>query len=269
METGKTSHPTNHYQFLRIEIFDRMAVVALNNPPSNSLKIDLLNELDHSILEALSNPEVKVIIITGAGKSFSIGADIKEMSTLKTAQEAVNLCKLGQKVCMRIENSSKPVIAAISGFCLGGGLELAISCQLRIASQNSILGMPEISVGMIPAFGGSYRMPILVGKGIANQLILTGERIQANRALAIGLVNTVVHKVSLLDEAKNMALKLAEKSAVSLCMALRSISESTDSACQRAMQIESDCLGKLYESHDLKEGVFACLEKRKPFFTDN
>ena len=243
-------------------------MLTLFNPPSNSLSIALLKELDHILNDIFGNPEVKILIILGAGRDFAIGADIKEMSTRNTSKEAGEMSKLGQRVFLRIENSPKPIIAAIHGFCLGGGLELAISCHIRIASKNAIMGMPEINLGMIPAFGGSYRLPKLVGKGVATQLILSGERIQADRALAIGLVNAVASNGTLRKEAEKLAYKLAEKSSISMCLALRSISRGFDSPCKRAMQVESDCVEELYESHDLKEGVFAFLDKRRPDFND-
>lgn len=264
----KPEKPASHYQFLNIEVSNRIIVIILSNPPANSLRIALLRELDDALQNIFLSAEIKVIIITGRGRNFACGADIREMSACKTATEAGEMSKFGQNVFKKIENSPKPVIAAINGFCLGGGLELAMSCHIRIASDKAIMGMPEISLGMIPAFGGSYRLQKLVGKGVAIQMILSGEKILADKAHSIGLVQKVVSSEAVMKEIKILAVKLAEKSSVSMRMALHSITQGSENPCHRAMEIESDCIQELYESHDLKEGVFAFLEKRRPVFLD-
>lgn len=144
------------YSNLSMEISEKIALVTINNPPGNSLSGELLMNLDSCITELTQNKKVKVIIITGEGRAFATGADVAEMGRCKTAEQARGMSKLGQKVFLNIENSPKPVIAAINGFCLGGGVELALSCHIRIASNQTVMGMPEIYLGMIPAFGGSY-----------------------------------------------------------------------------------------------------------------
>lgn len=256
------------YPGLLLEISEKIAVVSLDNPPGNCLSGGILRTLDSCFQNLVQDPDVKVIIITGAGRMFAAGADINEMARCKTSGQAIEMSKLGQQVFINIENSPKPVIAAINGFCLGGGLELALSCHIRIASDHAIMGMPEIYLGMIPAFGGSYRLPRTVGKSKAIQMILSGDKVKSNEALAIRLVDSIAPREKLLEEAKKIAMKLADRSSASMKQALKSILLGSRSDINTAMEIESSCVGELYEMHDLIEGVHAFLEKRKPDFTD-
>lgn len=263
-----TEQKAQTHQYLHLEISDRIALVTLDNPPVNALKIALLNKLDKTMGALNKNPRVKVIIITGKERIFSSGADIKELSTRKSGKHARAMSSLGQQVLLNIENSPKPVIAAINGFCLGGGLELAMSCHIRIASDHSILGMPEISLGMIPAFGGSFRLPRIVGKSRAIELVLSGRKIRSEEALAMGLVDLIVPGKTLVLEARKCAGKWTAKSAASMKQVLRSINLGYNSEISDAMDTESACVEELYNSHDLREGIFAYLEKRKPEFRD-
>lgn len=256
------------YQFLQLEIADKIAVLSLNNPPGNSLKMPLLQELDKMLDELNQNADVKVIIITGAGKMFASGADIDEISKLTSKELAKEMSAFGQKVFLKLENGPKPVIAAINGFCLGGGLELAMSCHMRIASDRALMGLPEITLGIIPGFGGTQRLPRIVGMSKATEMILSGEPIRAEEALAIGLVNKVVSKDTLLDDAKKVAAKMTSKSGNSMRIALGSIGRGSQVDLAKAMDVESSCFGELYGSYDMKEGVSAFLEKRKPDFKD-
>jgi enoyl-CoA hydratase len=253
---------------VHVEISDKIALVILNSPPVNSLTTALLKNLGDAVDELNQNPGVKSIVITGTGRVFASGADIREMSGCKTDEEAKNMSSFGQMVFMKIEQSHKPVIAAINGICLGGGLELAMSCHIRICSDSIIMGMPEISIGMIPAFGGSYRLPLIVGKAKAIEMILTGCRISAEEALKSGLVNLIVPKNDLINEVKKFAGRLNVKSSFTMKLALKSITGCSGSDIDDAMEIESSYVGELYNGHDLKEGVFAFLEKRKPDFLD-
>lgn len=253
---------------LSTEISEKTAVVVINNPPWNCLSGELLINLDSCIRELNHDKSVKVIIITGEGRLFASGADIAEMGRCKTAEQAREMSKLGQKVFLNIENSPKPVIAAINGFCLGGGLELALSCHMRIASENSVFGMPEIYLGMIPAFGGSYRLPRTIGTSGAIQMILTGDKIKSGEALEIGLVNEIFPKETLIKEVKRIAGKMKGKSSASMRLALRSVFHGVGTDINNAMEIESGGVAELYDMHDLIEGVHAHLEKRKPDFID-
>lgn len=265
---AKIKHTAQSHRILRLEISDKIALISMDNPPVNALKIALLNKLDKTIGALNKNPGVKVIIITGKNRIFSSGADIKEMSTRKSGKHARAMSSLGQQVLRNIENCPKPVIAAINGFCLGGGLELALSCHIRIASDHSILGMPEISLGMIPAFGGSYRLPRIVGKSRAIELVLSGRKIRSEEALDMGLVDLIVPGNNLVQEARKCAGKWTGKSSASMKQVLYSITQGYYSDFSSAMDTESACVEELYNSHDLKEGIFAYLEKRKPEFRD-
>jgi enoyl-CoA hydratase len=256
------------YKNLQIEVADKIAVVALNNSPSNSLKNELLTELDQWLDEFHHNPDYKIMILTGAGKTFASGAEITEINKLESGEQAKAMSAAGQKIFMKLEQGPKPVIAAINGFCLGGGLELAMSCHIRIASDRALLGLPEISLGIIPGYGGTQRLPRLVGTGKAAQMILTGDPIRSDEALAIGLVNAVVPKDQLVDEAKNLAKKIAGKSGRSVQLALQAIHKGMQTDIGQAMNIESACFGELYGSAGMKEGIAAYLEKRKPDFKD-
>ncbi len=256
------------YQNLQIETADKIAVVSLNNPPSNSLKSELLSDLDRWLDEFHGKPDYKIMILTGAGKTFASGADISEIANLESGEQARAMSAAGQKIFLKLEQGPKPVIAAINGFCLGGGLELAMSCHIRIASDRALMGLPEISLGIIPGFGGTQRLPRIVGTGKAYQMILTGDPVRSDEALAIGLVNAVVPKEKLIDEAKNLARKIAAKSGRSVAQALKAVHYGLQTGISQAMDVESSRFGELYGSEGMKEGLAAYLEKRKPDFKD-
>lgn len=256
------------YTYLQVEIAEKIATVSLNNPPGNSLKMPLLQELDRLLDELHANAEVKVVILTGAGKLFASGADIDEIGKLTSKDQAKEMSAFGQKVFLKLENGPKPVIAAINGFCLGGGLELAMSCHIRVASDRALMGLPEISLGIIPGFGGTQRLPRIVGASKATEMILAGDQVRSEEALAIGLVSKVVPKDTLLDETRKIALKMTSKSSLSMAQALQSIAKGLQADMKTACDIESTCFSNLYGSHDMKEGVSAFLEKRKPVFQD-
>ncbi len=256
------------YQFLQVDVAEKIATIALNNPPGNSLKMPLLQELDSCLDACHANPEIKILIITGAGKTFASGADIDEISKLTSKSQSKEMSAFGQRVFLKLENGPKPVIAAINGFCLGGGLELAMSCHIRVASDRAMMGLPEISLGIIPGFGGTQRLPRIVGMAKATQMILTGDPVRSEEALSIGLVQMVVSKDTLVEDAKKLALKLASKSGLAMRQALKSIGQGAALDIASAMDLESSVFSDLYGTHDMKEGVSAFLEKRKPDFQD-
>jgi len=254
-----------NYQNLLIEIENKIAVVTLNRPQAlNALNKDLLNEISSFLDEAEKNREIRVVILTGSGeKSFVAGADIKEFSDF-SGQQGELLAKEGQeKVFNKVENFSKPIIAAVNGFALGGGLELAMSAHFRIASENAKMGLPEVTLGLIPGYGGTQRLPKLIGKGRAAQMIFTAEMISAQRAYEIGLVNEVVPLSELLDKAKSIASKIASNSSVAISKAISAINLSGSKA---GFDKEIKSFGELFDEADFKEGVSAFLEKRKPDF---
>lgn len=254
-----------NYNNLNIDSENNITIINLNRPQSlNALNKKLLDELSHFLDEAKNDPSIRVLILTGSGeKSFVAGADIKEFSNFDGPQGEL-LAREGQeKVFNKIENFPKPIIAAVNGFALGGGLELAMACHFRIASDNAKLGLPEVTLGLIPGYGGTQRLPKLVGKGRAAQMIFTAEMISAQRAYEIGLVNEVVSQQELLDRAKSIAGKISLNSPVAISKAIRVINlNDTD----KGFDAEIKAFGELFEESDFKEGVNAFLEKRKPNF---
>lgn len=254
-----------NYQNLIVEIENKIAVVTLNRPQAlNALNKDLLNDISQFISDAEANSDIRVIILTGSGeKSFVAGADIKEFSDFN-GEQGQELARKGQEMVFnKVENCSKPVIAAVNGFALGGGLELAMAAHFRIASDNARLGLPEVTLGLIPGYGGTQRLPKLVGKGRAAQMIFTADMISAERAEQIGLVNEVVSQEELLERAKKIASKIAGNSSVAISKAIQAINHSDT---KEGFDVEIQAFGELFEQADFKEGVGAFLEKRKPNF---
>ncbi len=256
-------------QYLNVVIESKVATVTINRPPVNALSADVLTELESTLGELAKNPEAKVIIITGTGPVFVAGADIKEFTQLTTAADGKKATTRGQAVLMKIERLEKPVIAAINGVCLGGGMELAMACHIRICSDHARLGQPEINLGIIPGFGGTQRMALLAGKAKAIEWILTGDNIAPQDAKAAGLVNHVVPEAEVLRQAQGMAKKIAMKPAVAIAQALKAMTLGPElSHLDEGMKLESDMFAVCCESPDMKEGVSAFIEKRQPKFTD-
>jgi len=259
-------------QYIRYSIEERVATLVIDHPPANALNKQTLTELDGAMDELLANPEVKVVIVTGAGQmAFVAGADVGDIHALVKARDAAGaqaMLELGQGVFNKIEQSPKPIIAAINGFCLGGGLELAMSCHIRIVGDRARLGQPEINLGIIPGWGGTQRLPRLVSKGKAIEVILTGDQITAQEAKALGLVNLVVPGDAVLRQAKGLAAKLAAKSAVATAAALAAINSGQGLPLQEGLAKERGQFVNLASSEDMLEGVSAFLEKRQPQFKD-
>lgn len=242
-----------------------IALVTINRPPMNALNSETLLELKGLFNELESDEEVKVVIITAAGeKAFVAGADIKELS-LKTPAQALEFAKLGQEVFNLIENLSKPVLAAVNGYALGGGTELALACDMVIASLNAKFGQPEIKLGIIPGFGGTQRLSRVVGKNLAKELIFTGELLPAQEAYRIGLVNKVVKPDELLPSAKELASKIAGcKLAVKVAKQI--INKGVDTSLEKGLELEAQAFSECFSTQDAKEGLSAFLAKRKPEF---
>jgi enoyl-CoA hydratase len=244
--------------------------ITINRPSKlNALNIATIKEL-HDGLESLNtNPEIKVIIITGEGeKAFVAGADISEFAHF-SVEEGAQLAQQGQELLFDfIENLKTPVIAAVNGFALGGGLELAMSCHIRIASDNAKMGLPEVSLGVIPGYGGTQRLPQLVGKGRAMELIMTAGMIPADEAYRIGLVNHVVPQAELLEFAKSVAQKIMKNSPAAIGKAIEAVNANfTDGI--NGFETEIKNFGKCFGTGDFKEGTTAFLEKRKADFKGN
>lgn len=231
----------------------------------NALNKETLDELYLAFSEAFADKAVRGIILTGKGeKAFVAGADIKEFLG-HSQEEGMDLARGGHRIFDYIQNGPKPVIAAINGFALGGGVELALACHIRIASTTAKIGLPEVSLGIIPGYGGTQRLAQLVGKGIAFEMILTGDMIDAERALRIGLVNHVVPQDELLGKANELLARVASRSPSAVSAAIRAINSSLYGTAD-GMETEIREFGSCFGGEEFKEGVSAFLEKRKPNF---
>jgi len=253
---------------LLIEKSRSTAVVTVNRPKVlNALDARTLQELEKAFVLLGNDSEVDVIILTGAGdKAFVAGADIAFMKDLD-ALAAREFALFAQRVLSRIENTQQPVIAAVNGYALGGGCELAMACDIRIASETAKFGQPEVGLGIIPGFAGTQRLPRLVGKGPAKEIIFTGEFIDAREAWRIGLVNRVVPPEQLMESARQMADKIAARSRVAVRLAKQALNEGLEMDSDRAYAHEANLFGLCFTSADQKEGMAAFLEKRAPRFS--
>lgn len=232
----------------------------------NALNKDVMSDLDAVVKQIESKSEIKAAIITGAGqKAFVAGADISEFVGL-TKEEGIGFAKRGQEIFFKIENCSKPIVAAVNGFALGGGCELAMACHFRIASDNAKFGQPEVNLGLIPGYGGTQRLTQLIGKGRSLELLMTGNMIDSSIALEYGLVNHVVPQDDLLPKAKMILELIITKAplAISRCITTANAAYSTN-----GYQTEIDAFGECFDTDDMKEGTSAFLEKRKPHFKGN
>jgi enoyl-CoA hydratase len=256
------------YKYLLIDREDNIAVLTINRPDKyNALNDDVVAEIGAALDELASEDNVRAIVITGAGeKAFISGADIGMLQELKSSSEAVANSRRGQAMTLQIESLRKPVIAALNGYALGGGLELAMACDIRIAADTARMGQPEIGLGLNPGYGGTQRLPRLVGKGMAKLLILTGDMIDAQEALRIGLVERVVPLAELLSEAKALAKKLAAKPPLTLAACKEAVNLGLEVDLERGLSIESMEFGVLAMTEDYQEGTSAFLEKREPVF---
>lgn len=257
----------SEYANLLYAVENEIGIITLNRSKElNALNSDTLLELERLLQQIESDEAVKTVIITGGGKAFVAGADIVEMQPLSAVQ-ARTWVELGQRVFRAVEQLSRPVIAAVNGFALGGGCELALACDIRIASETAKFGQPEAGLGITPGFGGTQRLPRVIGTGRAKELLLTGAIIDATEAYRIGLVNMVAAPEVLLDAAKEMAQKINARApvAVRLCKAAVNTGMEMDSAS--GIAFERDAFALCFSTFDQKEGMTAFIEKRKACFT--
>ncbi|WP_026894427.1 short-chain-enoyl-CoA hydratase [Clostridiisalibacter paucivorans] len=255
-----------NYDNLLLKKEENVCVLSINNPKSlNALNTAVLKELDKALDEIAADDEISVIILTGEGKAFVAGADIVEMKE-KNAEEGRIFGELGANVFRKIELMEKPVIAAVNGFALGGGCELSMSCDIRIASEKAKFGQPEVGLGITPGFAGTQRLPRLVGLGKAKELIFTADMVGGSEAEKIGLVNKVVPHEELMNEAMNMAKKIAAKGPIAVKYAKTAINRGIETDIETGMAIEKDIFGLCFATEDQKEGMTAFVEKRKPDF---
>ena len=256
------------YENLLYEKRDPVALITLNRPKVlNALNRRTLEELDACVREVIADEAVRVVILTGAGeKAFVAGADINELAQL-TPVAGRDYGLFGQSVLDRIEAAPKPFIAAVNGFALGGGCELAMACHLRIASENARLGQPEVKLGIIPGYGGTQRLARLVGKGRALQLVMSGEQITAEQALKIGLVNEVVPLPDLIPEAEALAKKIAANAPLAVRFAIEAVNRGLEMPLAEGLYLEATLFSLCCTTEDMKEGTQAFLEKRPAKFT--
>ncbi len=254
------------YENIKFEVKENIGYVTINRPKAmNALNMDVLNELYDVFTEIDQDKDLRAVILTGEGKAFVAGADIAQMHQLN-ALEGREMMMMGHKVMNLIENNEKPVIAAVNGFALGGGCELAMACDIRIASEKAKFAQPEVGLGIIPGFGGTQRLARLVGKGMAKYMILTAEMIKAEEAHRIGLVEKVVAPEELLPEAERIAQTIAAKAPIAIATAKSAINNGYDMDMKSASKFEIETFTAAFGSDDKTEGMAAFLEKRAPEF---
>jgi len=255
------------YQNILFELEGGIATITFNRPKAlNALNSDLLSEFGQALDEIAANDDIRVLILTGSGeKAFVAGADISELATLNALQ-GKQFAEKGHSAIGKLQKLSIPVIAAVNGFALGGGSEIALACDFIYASEEAKFGLPEITLGLIPGFGGTQRLPRLIGKNMAKELIFTGRMLSAKEAAEIGMVNNVVGAADLMEKVNKTAMAIASKGKVSLRAAKYAVNKGMDTDLDTGCVIEIDAFALCMASHDAAEGTRAFLEKRKPDF---
>ena len=250
---------------IKIAKNNKIGIVTVNRPESlNAMNKDVVIEFISKIERLLSEGDIRVIIITGSGeKAFIAGADIKLMQKMNKS-EAYEFANLGHKLANTIENSDKPVIAAVNGFALGGGSEIALACHIRVASDNAVFAQPEVKIGLLPGWGGTQRLPRIIGKGLANELIITGRNVDAQEALEIGLVNRVVSKEELINTCVDIAQLIIKNSPNAISESIKLINLSSGTELNKGLSKEAEEFSELFETEETTEGLTAFVEKRPP-----
>lgn len=256
-----------NYQHLLVDVNNQVATVTINRPPVNPLNTEVFGELSDVFRKLDEDDNVRVVVLTGSGeKAFVAGADITEMAGLDLV--GINkMNKISRVVFSQIENSTKPVIAALNGLALGGGLELALVCDLRISTEKAKFAFPEVGLGIIPGGGGTQRLQKIVGQGVAKELLFFGEMFNANRALELGIVNKVVPAEELQSVAQEWAAKLAQKPPVALQMVKQAVNTGSNTDIESGLIIEAACFANAFSTEDRKEGLNAFVEKRQPVYS--
>jgi enoyl-CoA hydratase len=253
--------------FVKYETDGPVATVTVDHPPANALSNQVLAEIEASLSQAETDTAVRAVIFTGSGEKFFIaGADITEFLTIPKEHYAERTAK-GQKVTLQMETMAKPVIMAVNGYCLGGGCEMAMAGDVRLAAENAVFGQPEIKLGIIPGFGGTQRFVRLLGRSRAMELLFTGENIDAATALQLGLVSRVLPKAELMAAARELAEKFAAQAPLAIAAIKRAVHEGLDRPMEEALEAERREFAAIRFTHDAIEGITAFLEKRPPVFT--
>jgi len=256
--------------FILIDISNHIAILTINRPEAlNAMNNMVVADLVSAVKSCIDDENVGVIILTGAGdKAFVAGADIKQMQS-NGPKEALMFGQMGQHLTLLIENSPKPVIAAVNGFALGGGCEISMACHIRVASETATFGQPEVLLGILPGWGGTQRLPRLVSLGIANELITTGRMVSASEAKLIGLVNHVVPPNELIDKCKEIAAQILNNGPNAIAKSLACVRGGIGKSMEEGLKIEVDLFSKLFGTEEANEGLSAFVEKRKPKFRGN
>jgi enoyl-CoA hydratase len=255
------------FQYIVYEKSEGIATITLNRPDAlNAFNKEVINEILQALEDIKSDESIRVVILTGAGgKAFSAGADIKTMKGMNSLK-ARELSLMGEKLCYALENLERPVIAAINGYAVGGGLEVAMACDLRIAVENARMGQTEINIGLIPGWGGTQRLTRLIGKTKAKELVFSGKMIDAKTAEQLGILNSVVPADKFRETVHQFALELVQKAPVAIKVAKALIDKGADMSLDAALALEREGFGVVASTEDLQEGVSAFTEKRKPVF---
>ncbi|MGA5691086.1 enoyl-CoA hydratase [Cytobacillus pseudoceanisediminis] len=254
-------------EYLKWSHQDFVATITIERPPANALSSGLLKGLSAVLDEVENNEEIRVILIHGEGRFFSAGADIKEFTTIESGEDFSSLATYGQDLFERMEKFPKPIIAAIHGAALGGGLELAMGCHFRLVAENAKLGLPELQLGLIPGFAGTQRLPRYVGTARAAEMLFTSDPITGLEAVQYGLANHAYPEEQLLENAYGMAKKIAKKSPVSIKAAIELLNYGKTGQFYEGVKKEAELFGEVFVSEDGKEGISAFIEKREPNFT--
>ncbi|MEP6778324.1 MAG: enoyl-CoA hydratase-related protein [Gemmatimonadaceae bacterium] len=256
------------YQFLTFAVADRIATITVNRPDKlNALNDATIGELGLAIDEARTRADVAAVLLTGAGRAFVAGADISELSG-QTPLVATQRSRAGQQMMRKFETSPKPTIAAVNGFALGGGCELAMSCHVRVASEFAKFGQPEVKLGIVPGYGGTQRLPRLIGRGAALRLLLTGEIIDANEAHRLGLVDQVVPATQLIEVATNLVITILANAPLAIAGCIEAVDRGLETSLEEGLRLESDAFGLLSSTEDMREGMQAFLAKRPAVFNN-
>ncbi|GLB58432.1 enoyl-CoA hydratase [Cytobacillus sp. NCCP-133] len=254
-------------EYLKWSHQDMVATITIERPPANALSSGLLKELSSVLDEIEPNDDIRIVLIHGEGRFFSAGADIKEFTTIESGEDFSNLSAYGQDLFERMEKFPKPIIAAIHGAALGGGLELAMGCHFRLVSENAKLGLPELQLGLIPGFAGTQRLPRFVGTARAAEMLFTSDPITGLEAVQYGLANHAYPEEELLENAYKMAKKIAKKSPGSIKAAIELLNYGKNGQFTEGVKKEAELFGQVFVSKDGKEGISAFIEKREPKFT--